>query len=346
MLLVIFILSVLHSSGSSLSSPQDSNPDDDFYHAFDTPDNGEGIKAILGGAGRKPTFKSGSRRTLNTSEGVVYIKDVLFQPKRPLPKGVNVYQLDKLNKDQLSVDEDRASQLLNSKRPKNQQELSEFLSNLKFARDSKEVERKIRDIMPSMESIPVAKKEEPSPPNPQIERQQDEELVNGMCTRAPCNDYLTPLDSPHFKYCRKKARIKSDHEPSATLCRFRQSTPDTPLVALASPLGSGSGTLRWLLQEVTGLCTGSTYCNVNLRRAGYAGECLRSTTVLVVASDQTDPFWSGIVPSSLKVPKGFSKIIDVPVFDKAVYLLRNPFDVILEAWSLLRDINAKEHSGK
>ena len=332
LLVLAFILSLIRSSPplSSPFSPRDSAEDDSFYHAFDIPNNEEGIKAILNGAGRKPVFQSGRRRTLNTSEGVIHIKDVLFEPKNPPPKGANVYQ----QLDKLPGGHKPGSQVFSQMK---QRDISKLFD--KFGRVSRD------SMLPEergKESMALGERQQ----SQQHEGEQKKDVVDGKCYEAPCKNFLTLQDSPHFKYCRKKARIRSEHEPSATSCRFRKVTADTPLVALAAPMGSGASTLRWLLQEVTGLCTGSIYCNINLRRSGYAGECIRSASVLMVASDQVDPFWSGVVPSSLKVPRGFSKIIDVPVFSKAVYLLRNPFEAILEAWSQSKVTNGNDKIGE
>ena len=43
-------------------------------------------------------------------------------------------------------------------------------------------------------------------------------------------------------------------------------------MALMSTPGAGANHLRELLQNVTGLCTGSVYCDANLRTRGFAGE--------------------------------------------------------------------------
>ena len=155
---------------------------------------------------------------------------------------------------------------------------------------------------------------------------------NVTCIRALCKEFLSQLDTPHFKYCLKKSGLSSIYEPFATACQFQHANSNSPSVALASSPGSGADHVRRLLQEVTGICTGSINCDVTLRRSGYPGECLRSRTVLVVKTHQIIPFWHGMNYNLSEIPRGFSKMVDVPVFESAIYLLRNPYEATMEEW--------------
>ncbi len=50
---------------------------------------------------------------------------------------------------------------------------------------------------------------------------------------------------------------------------------------LASSPGSGNAWVRGLLEQATGICTGSIFCDVNLKKGGFNGERLQGGTVLV-----------------------------------------------------------------
>ena len=58
--------------------------------------------------------------------------------------------------------------------------------------------------------------------------------------------------------------------------------PPGPRVALASPPGSGNTWVRHLIQLVTGLQTGSTYLDDELKANGFPGEGISNGSVIVV----------------------------------------------------------------
>lgn len=268
------------------------NEDSDFYHFYEVADAKKLSVVKYSDMG---WLKDGRRRTLNTSEGLVTVKDMLLVPKNPLPNGANLYK---------SIDDGG-----------NRLHLNDIDSSPRGLDNFEE------EIAMSMQSV----------------RRRD--TKNGNCTALPCAEFLSDQDTPHFQHCSKMSRI--DEEPPATTCSFRLPNPSLPLVALASSPGSGVDLLRWFLQELTGVCTGSLRCNTNLRRAGYAGESVRTTAVLGVAMDSTDPLWRPLshdetVPQEPHKSSQNGEVNindDVPAFDSAVYLLRNPFDAILEEWS-------------
>ncbi|KPJ12439.1 WSCD family member AGAP003962 [Papilio machaon] len=88
-------------------------------------------------------------------------------------------------------------------------------------------------------------------------------------------------------------------------------TPPLPFaIALASYPGSGNTWLRYLLQQVTGIVTGSVYMDYNLRKHGFPAENISDGSVLVVKTHE-------YAPSNLEQ------------FESAVLLIRNPRDAIL-----------------
>ena len=82
--------------------------------------------------------------------------------------------------------------------------------------------------------------------------------------------------------------------------------PKGPKVALASFPGSGNTWLRYLLQQATGILTGSVYKDYALLKNGFPAENVSNGSVLVVKTHEFGP----------KARKPF---------DRVVLLVRNPF---------------------
>ncbi|XP_013145776.1 PREDICTED: WSCD family member GA21586-like [Papilio polytes] len=81
-------------------------------------------------------------------------------------------------------------------------------------------------------------------------------------------------------------------------------------IALASYPGSGNTWLRYLLQQATGIVTGSVSLDYSLRKRGFPAENISDGSVLVVKTHKYPP-------------KHLRK------FESAVLLIRNPRDAIL-----------------
>ncbi|TRY76716.1 hypothetical protein TCAL_14127 [Tigriopus californicus] len=83
-----------------------------------------------------------------------------------------------------------------------------------------------------------------------------------------------------------------------------------PVVALASFPGSGNTWFRYLLQQASGIFTGSVYRNMKLRMNGYPGEGIANGSVSVIKTHKsTDLHLQG--------------------YDKVVLLVRDPSSAIL-----------------
>lgn len=345
-LLLVGMYQVFASPSASLLSL---NEDDSFYQDFEVQDKEFSRSRANNLEPRRQILNSNRRRTFRTREGIVSVKDILFEPKEKLPKGVDVFKVKQLpaqnliqsNEPMMSeVDRYNRDEVENlgifkmSKEKWNNLRsdinLQQPIKNSNFSKTS--LKNPFRHSYTNMNSKPPALK------NIAPLKKYGPQGNSSSCVWAPCKEHLAYADLLHFKFCRKKSKIKSNSEPSASTCLFRRSTNILPL-ALASSPGSGADILRGVLQEVTGLCTGSIYCNTELRRAGYPGECLRSSTVLVVKTHQLDPVWSGITTNVSQVPRGFNKMEDVPVFKSAVFLIRDPYEAILEEWSNMKEID-------
>ncbi|KAL0266270.1 UNVERIFIED_CONTAM: hypothetical protein PYX00_008862 [Menopon gallinae] len=82
-----------------------------------------------------------------------------------------------------------------------------------------------------------------------------------------------------------------------------------PTIALVSFPGSGNTWLRYLLQQATGINTGSVYKDFSLLTNGFPGECVGNSSVIVVKTHERGPL----------AHQGYSK---------AVLLIRDPAQAI------------------
>ena len=156
------------------------------------------------------------------------------------------------------------------------------------------------------------------------------------CKSRICHEYLSKTDMGYFAFCWRKTNLTS--EPNRSICRFLNATGRPP-ITLASFSGSGNTWVRGLLQLATGVCTGGIYCDTKLRISGYPGESLRSGKTLVVKTHQPDPRWTGVYYPPNTTDSYFTKESDIPVYDSAILLVRNPFHALVAAWNRLMTVN-------
>ena len=305
-------------------------------------------------------FIPNRKRTLKTSYGIVQVKDLSFVPVNPLRKGQSLltrlsrqiddeYEPYKKPKEYIQnlglapgkqyPNPGAAAGKLNSflQRLRNNNERNviraeggrnQFLNSEKMIALQAQLRARESQVMnKNLNNNYAQKKGE--------EKRPVAHTNTTTCRRQLCTDFLTSLDLPHYRYCMKKSKIRSDREPSESQCNFVNGTRRSA-VALASHPGSGHLWVRELLQKSTGICTGGVNCDVHLRRRGYPGECLRSGVVLVVKTHQTEPRWTGIHYDNSVPYKGFSKATDIPVYGSAILLLRDPFDAIADHWQHMK----------
>ncbi|CAH0713986.1 unnamed protein product, partial [Brenthis ino] len=106
--------------------------------------------------------------------------------------------------------------------------------------------------------------------------------------------------------------------PRVDWCKsLRWRVPPSPdVVALVSFPGSGNTWLRYLLQQVTGIVTGSIYMDYGLRNHGFPAENVTDGSVLVVKTHEAPP-------------------LEPDKFKSAILLIRNPRDAILADFNRL-----------
>lgn len=292
-------------------------------------------------------------RTLKTSYGIVQVKDLLFVPVEPLKKGQNLPQFSN------PMDDAFRSVFLGAKAKglglapakSDQPDSSKFYSLLQRLQAKGEDRAMNRDgnrnlnseKMLALQTQLLARESQSMKKDVNKERnvhEREEKLSklqfeSTRCKRRLCAEYLTSTDLPHFRFCMKKSKLRSELEPVESKCNFMNGTGRSP-VALASHPGSGHLFVRELLQKNTGICTGGVNCDVALRRNGYPGECLRSGVVLVVKTHQRDPRWTGIRYDNSTPNKGFNKAVDIPVYGSAILVVRDPFDALADLWHRMK----------
>ena len=113
-----------------------------------------------------------------------------------------------------------------------------------------------------------------------------------------------PLNSTeNIRWCKKRRFMKSK----------------LPLVALVSFHGSGNTWLRYLLEQSTGILTGSIYCD-KILKSTFPGESVVSNNVIAVKTHHAD---------SRSLPKDVQITMKQELYDKAIVLVRDPYDAIL-----------------
>ena len=108
-------------------------------------------------------------------------------------------------------------------------------------------------------------------------------------------------------------------------CHLRRKNLDNRRVALVSLPGSGNTWVRGLLERSTNICTGSMWCDPNLRATHFCAEGSHSRRTLVVKNHDPTIRWRGEVLPNLP---NFSES-NKPEFDGAIFVHRDPFDAIV-----------------
>lgn len=105
----------------------------------------------------------------------------------------------------------------------------------------------------------------------------------------------SPIEFPKYQHCKKMS--------------FKSSGP---LVTLSSVPGSGNSWVRQLVESATGIHTGAVYCDLSYVKVGMIGEGMYTNNVLLVKIH----LWPSYIRKYIKN-------------DKAIYVVRSPFNAIL-----------------
>lgn len=144
---------------------------------------------------------------------------------------------------------------------------------------------------------------------------------NTKCLDDWCTSHLQKSSFMCYKHCRSLAEIESDlYYGTPRRCKFRRAAGHS-VMALVSVPGSGNTWVRGLLEKATGICTGSIYCDIALRRKGFVGEYVHDGSALVVKTHTSDFQWRGKHLQKRNIMDAF--------YDAAILLVRNPFDTFV-----------------
>ncbi|XP_011405846.2 PREDICTED: WSCD family member CG9164-like [Amphimedon queenslandica] len=134
------------------------------------------------------------------------------------------------------------------------------------------------------------------------------------CNSKHCLDRLSTEDFALYNKCTNSAAKRG---PVLSFgCHFINGSRRSP-VALVSFPGSGNTWVRGLLELATSICTGSIYCDRELRAKDFTGEGLYSGSALVVKTHRYNIYFG----SRVRRQK--------PLFSSAVFLVRDPFDALV-----------------
>ena len=100
--------------------------------------------------------------------------------------------------------------------------------------------------------------------------------------------------------------------PTHQHCKKMSFKSSGPVVVLGSFPGSGNSWVRQLLESTTGIYTGAVFCDKSYIESGMIGEGVTTENVIAIKAHA--------IPDRVKRQANF---------DKAVYLIRSPFECIL-----------------
>lgn len=145
--------------------------------------------------------------------------------------------------------------------------------------------------------------------------------------------YLDHTSLSRFYQCQPSDNVHlSDQVMRCSERNFRGS--NSPLVALVSFHGSGNTWLRYLLEQATGYFSGSIYCD-NILKKVFPGESVASGNVVVIKTHHAD---TRTLPKDVQISRGREK------YDKAIVLVRNPYDALVSEanrrWNYNQSINS------
>ena len=221
-------------------------------------------------------------------------------------------------------------------------------------------ELKVKTIYPTPEEGQVS---DEKPPNSQHEKVNYQHLIELAYNKAKFINYVNKLSSPQLEDLLKQMGISNltskraqigfidcagmfllqklkGKQPSSPIpippshqhCKNMSFKRSGPLVGLISFPSSGNSWVRQLLEAATGIYTGAAtgYCDLYYVKAGMIGENVGTNNVLVVKAHGS--------PTQIKdIAKNPQKVI---------YLVRNPFEVILAEKNRNTAMMSKNYTGR
>ena len=132
--------------------------------------------------------------------------------------------------------------------------------------------------------------------------------------------YLDHTALNRYYLCPTRLSVVEVFDSNVSQCKERTFLDrESPIVALVSFPGSGNTWLRYLLEQATGVYTGSLYCDHSLK-AVFPGEYVVSGSVLVVKTHHGD---------TRELPEDVQAVSGRKFFDRAVVVVRDPYDALV-----------------
>ena len=147
--------------------------------------------------------------------------------------------------------------------------------------------------------------------------------------------YLEHVSLSRYYSCKpSKFLLLPSHTSTERRCNKRRFLDQqSPIVALVSFHGSGNTWVRHLIEQATGIFTGSIYCDPGLKVA-FPGESVISGNVIVTKTHMSD---------SVELPDDIRIFTGKTYYDKAILLVRNPYDALVSEanrrWNSKHSIN-------
>ncbi len=144
--------------------------------------------------------------------------------------------------------------------------------------------------------------------------------------------HLDHTSLSHYFQC-QPSKTSVDHKIMKQCHTRRFLDGKGPLTAIVSFHGSGNTWVRYLIEQVTGIFTGSIYCDPVLRKM-FPGEFVASSNVVVVKTHHAD---TTDLPKDVQLQENKQK------YDRAIVLVRDPFDALVSEanrrWNSNRTVN-------
>ena len=157
-------------------------------------------------------------------------------------------------------------------------------------------------------------------PLEEIRKLVDMNAVEGLeyLDEVSLNRYhdCTPHENPHDHLASCGSQKSCTKPRCYKTLKFLNRTK--PVTALVSFPGSGNTWMRYLIEQATGVFTGSVYCDRGLKVV-HPGEHIVTGNVIVVKTHQAE---ATLVPISQEM---FGKTH----YNQAIFIIRNPYDALL-----------------
>ena len=151
--------------------------------------------------------------------------------------------------------------------------------------------------------------------------------------------YLDHVSLSRYYSCKpsRLLLLPNNASPEAQCNKRKFLDQASPIVALVSFHGSGNTWVRHLIEQATGVFTGSIYCDPGLKVA-FPGESIASGNVIVTKTHRCD---------TVELPGDIRMFTGKRVYDKAIVLVRNPYDALVSEanrrWNFKHSVN--DHLG-